>query len=134
MDGLNNLALAGEYIKLFTSSAAKPKSTNNTITPPDQQNMVRPLPETTDKTNVMVGHHPPNPVTEKKRKRDRIANKKRKNRMKDAFLSSDKDSEDETYGSGGGIIQMGGEIFRKRTRRSSKLQRMRRRRITMKKR
>ena len=134
MDGLNNLALAGEYVKLFSSSPAKPNLRNNPITPPDQQNMVRPLPETTDKTNVMVGHRPPNPVTEKKRKRDRIANKRRKNMMKDALLSSDEDSEDETYRSGGGDYSDGGEIFRKRTRRSSKLQRMRRRWMTLKKR
>ena len=82
----------------------------------------------------MVGHRPPNPVTEKKRKRDQIANKKRKNRMKDAFLSSDEDSEDEHYGSGGGDYSDGEEIFRKRTIRSSKLQRMRRRWVTLKKR
>ena len=31
----------------------------------------------------MAEHHPPKPVTAKKRKRDQMANKKRKKRMKD---------------------------------------------------
>jgi hypothetical protein len=100
MAGLHNLALASEYITLFTDAAdTKPKSTKNRITPPDQENMVRPLPESKDETNVMAEHRPPKPVTAKKRKRDQIANKKRKNRMKDAFLSSDEDSEGKFYGS-----------------------------------
>ena len=102
MAGLHNLALASEYITLFTDAAdTEPKSTNNRITPPDQENMVRPLPESKDETNVMAEHRPPKPVTAKKRKRDQIANKKRKNRMKDAFLSSDEDSEGKIYDSDG---------------------------------
>ena len=102
MAGLHNLALASEYITLFPDAAdTEPKSTKNRITPPDQENMVRPLPESKDETNVMAEHRPPKPVTAKKRKRDQIANKKRKNRMKDAFLSSDEDSEGKFYGSDG---------------------------------